>query len=783
MPREKSVMSRAFSGVLLCILIVMLLAPSRGICLSQGGASLSLLHRVTTTNTSLATDTSKESLFRFDLYQNVPGYGRLFTSNDFSRIDISSGNENNLLSRYQIGLEGFRIGDWKTTMVAGDANMRFTNLIEGFSGPYMSLMAIKPFSLSPFAPEAGRFVNAIYPELFFRGGALSAATEKDSVLLFGGRLSSLKGFQANQMDVTDQTLYGLKWAHQWSKNAYAGIGLAQTRGLLREGAPAGDTVNNTIVLLDGSYRFTDHVKVVGEFKENYFRQDGRDVNDWSIKAGPVLTYQKGSLEFNYRRVGPDFIFFKENLQPERDVEGVFAAGEYRPRENLSLYSSFDWSRTNLEDNRALSAVNSLAALVGGYFSHLGYPSLNLRFSYTGRGSRETSATNVNSRNYTVYLESVYPFKRITPYVRLQGELIKDAVSLESSATVGTAAAGLRMSPLNNVNCYLEGEDQVRNTKSGITTVSVRARGGIAYSPNSRLSMSGDAEYGNVKEKPAGSTLESINLSGRALVTLWENFFLSGDVRYSTSTTQNTMAYKSSSFQFMIGLLARFGWGERGVSPIFLPGGGELVSEVGTIEGFVYQDLNRNGKRDPGEPGLSGIKILLEDGNTTITDAEGKYVFKNVAVGIHQVKINEKDLSASFNLLASPSQRAEVGLRQTVAIQFPLLMSGSFRGRVLIDANGNGQADPDDEPLSDVLVYLEGTPINTFSDADGVFSFENLLPGSYKLRIDTSGLAEGTKLISPEVIAVEIASGGEVKDLVFLAAKEQKRVIKKTFGNK
>jgi hypothetical protein len=55
----------------------------------------------------------------------------------------------------------------------------------------------------------------------------------------------------------------------------------------------------------------------------------------------------------------------------------------------------------------------------------------------------------------------------------------------------------------------------------------------------------------------------------------------------------------------------------------------------TISGFVYQDLNNNGVKDAGEPGIPGVTLTLQgteestagETDTTTTDADGAYSFR------------------------------------------------------------------------------------------------------------------------------------------------------------
>src|SRR5205823_4441446 len=60
---------------------------------------------------------------------------------------------------------------------------------------------------------------------------------------------------------------------------------------------------------------------------------------------------------------------------------------------------------------------------------------------------------------------------------------------------------------------------------------------------------------------------------------------------------------------------------------------DLQSDVfhftASISGTAYSDLNGNGVRNSGEPGLSGVTVLLHDDSgdvvgTTVTDTNGRY---------------------------------------------------------------------------------------------------------------------------------------------------------------
>ncbi len=68
-----------------------------------------------------------------------------------------------------------------------------------------------------------------------------------------------------------------------------------------------------------------------------------------------------------------------------------------------------------------------------------------------------------------------------------------------------------------------------------------------------------------------------------------------------------------------------------------------------IGGFKFEDLNANGARDPGEPGLAGVTIHLTPAaggtaQTTATDASGNFLFTDVAPGSY---VLNEDVPAGF----------------------------------------------------------------------------------------------------------------------------------------
>lgn len=75
----------------------------------------------------------------------------------------------------------------------------------------------------------------------------------------------------------------------------------------------------------------------------------------------------------------------------------------------------------------------------------------------------------------------------------------------------------------------------------------------------------------------------------------------------------------------------------------------VFSEKGYIVGQVYADCDGNGLREKAEPGIPGVRIFLEDGSFSITDADGRYSFADLRPRTHIAKVDRATLPSDTEL--------------------------------------------------------------------------------------------------------------------------------------
>jgi hypothetical protein len=192
-------------------------------------------------------------------------------------------------------------------------------------------------------------------------------------------------------------------------------------------------------------------------------------------------------------------------------------------------------------------------------------------------------------------------------------------------------------------------------------------------------------------------------------------------------------------------------------------------QLGSIGDRVWNDLNRNGIQEAGEPGVANVAIELKDcvGNllrTTTTNASGVYSFGNLAAGCYTVNVllpggfqfspqdqggNDSDvnpgngMTSAINLGAGQNlDTVDAGINQPVAptatpTPTPAPQLGSIGDTVFRDNNGNGVQDG--EPgVANVTVQLKDCSGNvlqsTTTNSSGSYSFGSLSAGCYTVTV-------------------------------------------------
>lgn len=198
-------------------------------------------------------------------------------------------------------------------------------------------------------------------------------------------------------------------------------------------------------------------------------------------------------------------------------------------------------------------------------------------------------------------------------------------------------------------------------------------------------------------------------------------------------------------------------------------GQTAVSQLGSIGDYVWLDTTGSGVETShdGAPAVAGVTVdlLAADGTTiletTTTDANGKYLFSNLALGTYEVKFvaptgyKFTTQGVGGNAAVDSSANATTGVTAPITLTAAapnnlnvaagILAGGAGAGGlaalgdyVWLDVNGNGVQDSNETGVAGVKVELlaaNGTTVlsTTTTDATGHYAFTNLAAGTYEVE--------------------------------------------------
>ena len=187
-------------------------------------------------------------------------------------------------------------------------------------------------------------------------------------------------------------------------------------------------------------------------------------------------------------------------------------------------------------------------------------------------------------------------------------------------------------------------------------------------------------------------------------------------------------------------------------------------DAASIGDFVWNDLNRNGLQDAGEPGMANVTVTLLRNlggvftpyMTVTTDATGHYLFSNIPPDDYKVAFS-LPVNYEFtlqnqpddNLNSDPDQntgmtgviivpQGTINRRIDAGLVFVKVFRSSIGDYVWLDTDHNGIQDPTEPGIAGVTVtLLNGTGQilrATATDAKGKYLFDNLTVGQYQVVV-------------------------------------------------
>jgi uncharacterized repeat protein (TIGR01451 family) len=196
--------------------------------------------------------------------------------------------------------------------------------------------------------------------------------------------------------------------------------------------------------------------------------------------------------------------------------------------------------------------------------------------------------------------------------------------------------------------------------------------------------------------------------------------------------------------------------------------------TGSIGDTVWLDANGDGIRSGSEAGITGVTLDLIDVGpdgilgtaddvgvvaSTVTDADGDYVFADLAAGNYVVDVTDAggELTGLALTVGSTDPSATVALSEGEVYSeadfgfVPAAGTAVLGDRVWYDTDGNGLQDAGEVGIAGIEIQILGTspgsscnpvPCTVTTDPDGSWLATGLVPGDYLVSYDETKLPAG-----------------------------------------
>ena len=489
-------------------------------------------------------------------------------------------------------------------------------------------------------------------------------------------------------------------------------------------------------------------------------------------AGATLDAPNWTAEANYLRQGVNAVPLSTASVGNREGPHVLVQSI---GDRLIGAASFSAYRNNLESNPGIPNLRSEAGFVSALYritpQVAAAGSINRqelksdRSGVTTHFHQTTASGSIGFPTFGFGASRIRYQYQATQEPDLKQDLHEFEIEQQPPSILGVTALGA-----------------VRFQRSSLGVTSLLYRGSLMGSIGP-VSLSATGEWGN---DLGASSVFALNRT--QMITAGASVMLPGELELRVEGTWNhnsavvnpesifvsqatqEQLYSYNRHALLVRLSRGFRWGKAPANGI-----GPLENRpYGAVQGFVFQDANGNGVRDPGEAPGSGISVKLDDGQTVESDASGRFVFPNVIEGDHRVQVDVDVLPSAFNPPAQPTATVHVDRFAPGQHDFPLLTTGSIRGQVLLAASSGDRAG-----FSGAVVTLLPTEFSIYTDVDGRFTFSNVPPGRYSVRLESASLPDGAAVESNMSEERTLSGSDELAldPFVFSQPIEEKPVLK------
>jgi hypothetical protein len=140
------------------------------------------------------------------------------------------------------------------------------------------------------------------------------------------------------------------------------------------------------------------------------------------------------------------------------------------------------------------------------------------------------------------------------------------------------------------------------------------------------------------------------------------------------------------------------------------------------------------------------------------------------------------LPIDFDPPAVAQIQIELSRGDTKRVAFGLIPLGTIHGRVTRDANKNGKADPDEEPVDGAILILDGGARSEVA-RKGRYRFDAVRSGTHLLKLLADSLPAGAQIAGDAEVPALLARDALTAEITFLISMDKRPEIRRVFPSR
>jgi len=637
-----------------------------------------------------------------------------------------------------------------------------------------------------FSPGLGdyRLANLFAPSVTFNGASVSGRTARSSIVVLAGKTTAWRSIFGNDPHALGQTLAVARVTHRATSRLELNARGSRVRtSSLKEFSytiDSGDQVGGGAKLA-----LTPSLQLVADGSFVSYRRSAATARerDGSYLAGVNWLHPRGWMQINLSRFSPgDFPALNNPLQ---DREGVFAAGEYDVWSRMRVSAGWESFRANLAPEQSLASSHPTPESSGSR----GFAGVRIqvtpRSALTVRGEsgqRESRPVGFgfpsDSDTGSWAAEWQAAIGRTNAFVRYAARDNVEHLNQSGSYDQRDASAQIFANLSGMTQVFGTGMLSRNVTGAGGGSTYWQAGGGTQLRvPNRDLWLRAEGNAARNMDLLTRSFVprESLSLGLNGQLSRQTTIAFNVNMDRSLSTSFNGSPWISRS---TVRLTHTLPTGSVYMTHNGIVTAGDAGRGTGTISGAVFEDWNANGLPDPGERSLEGIPIRLGPGHST-TGRDGQFSFVNVPSGTRAVGLDTSALPIDFDPPAITEVQVELSRGDTKRVAFGLIPLGAIHGRVIRDANGNGKADPTEEPIDGAVVVLDGGARSELA-RKGRYRFDSVRSGAHLVKLLIDSLPEGAQIAGEAEVPAALTRDALTAEISFVVSVQKRPEIRKVF---